>query len=231
MQNYAFLIKVQWSLLTFSWKNENLRVNNLISFILHLIPTKLNQWVISFLHLCPLAFRLGFFYFHPDFDPWHCGPEKRKTQEKQPSNHYCPMGEGVSKVSERANEWAQRRARAKRAVRSKLAVLANERTDERVAQYLRLDSCLFQTIVQWSDEASTLSRDTKAALGCWGQHYWLYINLSSIYSITARRQDPIWKKNKLSRTKILGNKIFRKPVLNFRNSRVQREKRSGFAWQ
>ena len=26
---------------------------------------------------------------------------------------------------------------------------ANERTDERVAQYLRLDSCLFQTTVRW----------------------------------------------------------------------------------
>ena len=26
---------------------------------------------------------------------------------------------------------------------------ANERTDERVAQYLRLDSCLFQTIVHY----------------------------------------------------------------------------------
>ena len=26
---------------------------------------------------------------------------------------------------------------------------ANERTDERVAQYLRLYSCLFQTIVHW----------------------------------------------------------------------------------
>ena len=38
-----------------------------------------------------------------------------------------PTSEEVSEVSERANE----------------------RTDERVAQYLRLDSCLFQTPVQW----------------------------------------------------------------------------------
>ena len=43
--------------------------------------------------------------------------------------------EGASEASspEQANEWAVR---------------ANERTDERVAQYLRLDSCLFQTIVR-----------------------------------------------------------------------------------
>ena len=32
--------------------------------------------------------------------------------------------------------------------RSEWAVRVNERTDERVAQYLRLDSCLFQTTVQ-----------------------------------------------------------------------------------
>ena len=38
-----------------------------------------------------------------------------------------PTSEGVSEVSERASE----------------------RTDERVAQYLRLDSCLFQTTVGW----------------------------------------------------------------------------------
>ena len=41
-------------------------------------------------------------------------------------------------ASERANEWAQRSARAKRAVRSvanEWAVRANERADERMAQY------------------------------------------------------------------------------------------------
>ena len=43
--------------------------------------------------------------------------------------------EGASEASspEQASEWAVR---------------ANEQTDERVAQYLRLDSCLFKTTVQ-----------------------------------------------------------------------------------
>ena len=50
---------------------------------------------------------------------------------------HFPTSEGVSEVSERANEWAVR---------------ANERTDERVAQYLRLDSCLFQTTVEYLEE-------------------------------------------------------------------------------
>ena len=62
---------------------------------------------------------------------------------------HCPTSEGVSEVSERANEWAQRRAQAKRAVRSKRTSERCERTDERVAQYLRLYSCLFQTTVGW----------------------------------------------------------------------------------
>ena len=64
------------------------------------------------------------------------------------TNH-CPTSEGVSEVSERANKWAQQSARAKRAGRSKLewAVRANERTDERVAQFFSLYSWLFSTIV------------------------------------------------------------------------------------
>ena len=56
--------------------------------------------------------------------------------------------EGVSKGSERANEWAQRRAWAKWAVRSKRTSERGERTDEPVAQYFRLDSWWFWTIVQ-----------------------------------------------------------------------------------
>ena len=43
------------------------------------------------------------------------------------------------RAREQANEWAVR---------------ANERTDEWVAQYLRLDSCLFQTTVQWFIDSS-----------------------------------------------------------------------------
>ena len=37
----------------------------------------------------------------------------------------------------------------------------DKRADERVAQYLRLDSCLFQTIVQWCGEMMILG-DGKA---------------------------------------------------------------------
>ena len=51
-----------------------------------------------------------------------------------------PTSEGVSEVSKRAIEWAQRRARAKRAVWSKRT---NKGTDEGVARYLRLYSCFF----------------------------------------------------------------------------------------
>ena len=47
-----------------------------------------------------------------------------------------------SERSERANEWAVR---------------ANKRTDERVAQYLRLDSWLIQTTVRRHRESSTVS--------------------------------------------------------------------------
>ena len=36
---------------------------------------------------------------------------------------------------------------------------ANERTDERVAQYLRLDSCLFQTTVLWAGEMLSTDQD------------------------------------------------------------------------
>ena len=66
---------------------------------------------------------------------------------------HFPTSEGVSKVSERENEWAQRRAREASSPKkaNEWAVQANERADERVAQYLRLNSCLFQTIVRRLD--------------------------------------------------------------------------------
>ena len=52
--------------------------------------------------------------------------EKKHKQNSNLINHF-PTSEGVSEVSERANEWAQRRARAKRTVLSK-------RTSERCKQ-------------------------------------------------------------------------------------------------
>ena len=48
---------------------------------------------------------------------------KRNSQKHRQNSHliiHCPTSEGVSEASERANKWAQRSARAKQAVRSKL---------------------------------------------------------------------------------------------------------------
>ena len=61
----------------------------------------------------------------PSVTPWHYGT---KLGHSETSKIHFP--EGVSEVSERANE----------------------RTDERVAQYLRLYSCLFQTTVGRSSD-------------------------------------------------------------------------------
>ena len=52
--------------------------------------------------------------------------------------NYCPTSEGVSGVSERAHEWAQRRALAKRAVRSKRT---SERTSEWPSTSVRILGC------------------------------------------------------------------------------------------
>ena len=56
---------------------------------------------------------------------------------------HCPTSEGVSEVSERANEWAQRRARAKRAVRSKPTSERCERTSERTSEWPSTAVCIF----------------------------------------------------------------------------------------
>ena len=74
----------------------------------------------------------------------HHGPEQKKTLQKQRSNdllfhelesEIVSAAERVSEATgvEQTNKWS---------------VQVNERTDERVAQYLRLGSCLFQTTVQ-----------------------------------------------------------------------------------
>ena len=69
------------------------------------------------------------------------------TKKHRRNSHliiHCLTSEGVSR---RAREWAQRRVRAKRAVRSKRMNEWCERTDERLAQYFSLYSWLFSTIV------------------------------------------------------------------------------------
>ena len=66
---------------------------------------------------------------------------------------HFPTSKQVSKVSERANEWAPRRMREASSPKqaNEWSVQANERADEWVAQYLHLNSCLFQTIVRRLD--------------------------------------------------------------------------------
>ena len=63
---------------------------------------------------------------------------KKHRQNSHLINH-CP----TSEKSEQANEWEQRRARAKRAMRSKRMSERYKRTDERVAQYCSLYFWLF----------------------------------------------------------------------------------------
>ena len=68
--------------------------------------------------------------------------ERGSEQSEQASERVSAVEGKASKASspEKANEWAVR---------------ANERTDELVTQYLRLDSCLFQTTVRLYSAALT----------------------------------------------------------------------------
>ena len=79
----------------------------------------------------------------------HYGPKKKKTQKKNNLIILFPTSYGVSKVSEQISErsGAQRSAQVRRAGRSKGMSERCWQTDERVAQYLHLDSWLFWTIV------------------------------------------------------------------------------------
>ena len=65
------------------------------------------------------------------------GPSHYGTKPGQfkTSKIHFPTSEGVSEVSERANEWAQQRARAKRAVRSKRTSERCEGTSERTSEW------------------------------------------------------------------------------------------------
>ena len=53
-----------------------------------------------------------------------------------------PTSEGASEVSEQANEWVQRRARAKRAVRSKETSERCERMSERTSEWPSTSVCI-----------------------------------------------------------------------------------------
>ena len=63
------------------------------------------------------------------------GQNRKKHRINSHPINPCPTSEGVSEVSERANEWAQRRARAKRAVPSKRTSERCERTSERTSEW------------------------------------------------------------------------------------------------
>ena len=69
----------------------------------------------------------------------HYGPEQKKIQKKQPYNYSIPQ--------ELKSEQASKVGRAEQA--NQRAVQANQPRNEQVAQYFRLDSCLFWTIVKW----------------------------------------------------------------------------------
>ena len=73
------------------------------------------------------------------------GESRSKHRLNSHPTIHCPTSEGVSEMSERANEWARQSARAKRASKvsgaeqaNKWVVRANKQTDERVAQYFIL---------------------------------------------------------------------------------------------
>jgi len=67
---------------------------------------------------------------------------RKKHRQNRYSIIHCPTSEGVSEVSERANEWAQRRARAKRAVRSKQTSERCERTSKRTSEWPSTSICI-----------------------------------------------------------------------------------------
>ena len=72
--------------------------------------------------------------------PFHYGT---KPGHFETSKIRFPTSQGVSKVSKRANEWAQRRARAKRIVRSNGMSERCERTGEWTSEWPSTSVCIF----------------------------------------------------------------------------------------
>ena len=79
-------------------------------------------------------------YLESNISPW---ARRKKHWMNSHLIIHCPTSEGVSEVSERANKWAQRRARAKRAVRSKWTSERCERTSERTSEWPSTTVCIF----------------------------------------------------------------------------------------
>ena len=70
---------------------------------------------------------------------------KKHRQNSHLIIHF-PTSEGVSEVSERANEWAQWRARAKRAVRSKRTSERCEQTSKRTSEWPSTAVCFLAVL-------------------------------------------------------------------------------------
>ena len=70
------------------------------------------------------------------------GQNRKKLRKNSHLIIHFPTSEGVSKVSERANEWAQRRARAKRAVRSERTSERCEQTSKRTSKWPSTSVCI-----------------------------------------------------------------------------------------
>ena len=88
--------------------------------------------------------------------------KKKHRLNSHPIIHF-PTRKGVSKVSERAKEWAQRRARAKRTVRSKWMSKRCERTSEWTTEWPNAQwvySWIIRPTVQRNQtQSDTLVRD------------------------------------------------------------------------
>ena len=67
---------------------------------------------------------------------------RKKHRQNSHSIIHCPTSEEVSEVSERANEWAQRSARVKRAGRRKRTREWCERTSERTSEWSSITVCI-----------------------------------------------------------------------------------------
>ena len=76
---------------------------------------------------------------------------KKHRQSSHLIIHF-PTSEGVNEVSERVNDWAKRRARAKRTVRSKQTSERCERTSERTSEWPSTTVC----ILGWSRPQRTI---------------------------------------------------------------------------
>ena len=120
------------------WNGKEWKCTNIQLLASTFVCTKNGEkaMTLSFFFICPGTLHSGLKLYEGDPFISYKKPLslKRGSERSERASEWVSTAEGASEASspEQANEWAVR---------------ANERTDERVAQYLRIDSCLFQTIV------------------------------------------------------------------------------------